>query len=112
MMHQSSLQNIYDLWRREPFPSGSEIGEFDAMHAELAYADAMIAESAIPFITKGQYSAVPQQALRELDDVVVTAKQLMQSETGERAQLAATYRKYAELLLVLWAEIEGAHRGA
>lgn len=112
MMHQSSLQNIYDLWRSEPFPPGSEIDEFDAMHAELAYADSMIAESAIPFVTKGQYSAVPQQALRELDNVVVTARQLMESETGERARLAATYRRYAELLQVLWAEIEGAHGGS
>jgi len=82
------------------------------MHAELAYADAMIAESAIPFVTKGHYTTVPQQALRELDNVVATAGQLMQSETGERAQLAATYRRYAELLQALWAEIESAHGGS
>jgi hypothetical protein len=103
------LLHLYDLWRRQPFPPGSDVEELDAMHAELAYADAMIADSAIPFVTKGHYSPVPQQALDELDHVLVHARQLEQSDTGGRGRLAAKYKEYAELLRAVWTEIEDVH---
>jgi len=105
----SRLQDAYDLWRIEPFPPGSEIDELDSLHAELAYADAMVADSAIPLMTEGRYSRVPDQAVRELDDVVVRASRLQQEQAGEYARLAGAYKKYAELLMAVCKEIEDAH---
>jgi hypothetical protein len=107
MMLPGALQHLYDRWRHQPFPPGSVIDELDLMHAQLAYADAMVADSAIPFVTRGEYSEIPDQAVRELDSVIVSARRLEENEADERAQLATQYREYAELLKALWEAIEG-----
>jgi hypothetical protein len=108
-MHSSKLRRDYDLLLQAPFPSGSAIDELDAMHAELAYADSMIADSAIPFFTGRRYGGVPDQVIRELDHVILAAGKLQESEVHEIARLAASYKKYAELLMTVYQGIENAH---
>jgi hypothetical protein len=108
MMQPAEVQHLYDRWRRQPFPAGSVLDELDLMHVQLAYADSMVADSAIPFVTRGEYSEIPDQPLRELDSVIVRAKRLEENEADERGQLAKQYREYAELLKALWGAIEDA----
>jgi hypothetical protein len=108
-MNSSEFQQDYERWRREPFPQSSQFDELDALHAELAYADAMIADSAIPFVAEGRYSRLPGQVMSELDHLVLTAGRLERSGVAEVAQLAAAYKKYAELLKAVCKGIEDTH---
>jgi hypothetical protein len=92
----------------EPFPAGSDVDELDELHAELAYADALVAEIAIPMARTGiRVGHVPEQVRAELAEVPTRAGRYEQA-SGEVARLAASYRSYAELLCCLIEEIHPA----
>ncbi|HEX4687354.1 MAG TPA: hypothetical protein VH228_11265 [Nocardioides sp.] len=45
-------RTAYDAWRALPFPSGSSVDEVDEAHADLAYWDAMTAETVVPMVER------------------------------------------------------------
>lgn len=106
------LSDAYERWQAQPFPPGSELDELDELHAELGYADAMLAECAIPFVTEGRYTPMPTQALQELDHVIERSRVLESDAVPETARTAAAYRVYAELLKAVCDGVEDAHNGS
>jgi hypothetical protein len=48
-----SENDAYARWRNEPFPSGSTTDEVDEVHGDLAYWDAMVADTVIPIVENG-----------------------------------------------------------
>lgn len=50
-----NFQEAYASWREQTFPSGSSCDALDEIHADLALADAWVAETVIPFIQHGVY---------------------------------------------------------
>jgi hypothetical protein len=92
----------------QPFPAGSHVDELDELHAELAYADAMVADIAIPMAKREiRVGDVPEQVRTELADVQTRARRY-EHAPGDEAELAASYRVYAELLSSLLEEIQSA----
>jgi len=100
-MDRTQLEQECARWRAMPFPEGSVADLLDEIHAKLAYVDAMVAETAIPLLDHGRYTSMPEQAFRELDEVLRDSTALEQDPADEVAQLATSYRKYAESLRVI-----------
>jgi hypothetical protein len=99
MMNRDSFLDAYQRWNETPFPSGSEDDGLDEIHAQLAYADAMVAESAIP-IAKNSYPSgnVPDQVRLELRAALHRVDAYIADPDQAHKLLALTYRHYAELL--------------
>lgn len=105
-MATDKFGQAYTLWREAPFPAGSTDDGLDEVHAHLAYADAMVAEAAIP-IADGRASKgeVPDQVLVELASIEGRASRYMGTADAETARLAVEYQRYAELLLRVVSEL-------
>lgn len=105
-MTRADFMDAYGRWLNMPFPEGSEDDALDEVHAVLAYADAMLAEAAVP-IAKGraEVGQVPDQVVTELNAAMTFAEEYSHSADKVNARLAATYREYAEVLLTVIDEL-------
>lgn len=98
MMNTERFEEAYRRWMAQPFPAGSDVDELDELRSELAYADAMVADTAIPLARTGiRLGDLPEQVRIEVADVQTRARRY-EHVAGKEAQLAASYRAYAELL--------------
>lgn len=98
-MTRESFMSAYERWVDEPFPGGSEDNGLDEIHAQLAYADAMVAEAALPLAKNLLQSGnVPDQVRTELRMAKARTDEYSSSENKEHARLALMYRRYAEVL--------------
>ena len=97
-MDRRELEDACKRWRSTPFPAGSPRDELDELHAQLAYVDAMVAESVIPFMAGRGHSPIPQQASDELVHVIAAAARLAGDPDPETSGPAAAYGEYAGTL--------------
>jgi hypothetical protein len=97
-MDRKDVEEACNRWRATSFPKGSLDDELDELHAQLAYVDAMIADSAIPFLAGSRYDPIPAQASDELEHVLSRASTLAQLSNPEISNTALEYRQYAALL--------------
>lgn len=99
-MKNERFVTAYQRWVSLPFPDGSDDDGLDELHAQLAYADAMVAEAAQP-ISRNPSSRdrVPDQVVSELRNVLARADEYGSSANEAYVRLASTYRIYANALL-------------
>jgi hypothetical protein len=97
--------SAYRRWRDQPFPASSVDDDLDELHKDLAYWDAMVADTIIPAIEHGaRYNPGVldlNHGLAGYREKAVTASQ--QAGPAEAA-LIAQYLAYADLLIVANAE--------
>lgn len=94
----ADFQHAYELWKEQPFPSGSSWDALDEVHADLAVADTWVADTVIPFIEHGVYRPAQVDVIGALEKIRDQAIQLKARGEGEDKRLAEEYAKYAELL--------------
>jgi hypothetical protein len=98
-MNRHSFLSAYQRWVDTPFPSGSEDDGLDEIHAQLAYADAMVADSAVPLAKDLRPSGnVPDQVRVELRAAIARLDGYIAGVDQDLKQLALAYRQFAELL--------------
>jgi hypothetical protein len=106
VMSRDSFLDAYHRWLGSPFPSGSDDDGLDEIHAQLAYADAMVADSAIPLAKDLRPSGnVPDRVRVELRAAMARLDGYIAGADQEIKGLALTYREYAQLLQVVIDEL-------
>lgn len=102
VMDRQTFLAAFERWTNAPFPQGSDDDVLDEIHAQLAYADAMVAEAALPIAnSRALTGEVPHQVRVELRDAVTRSAAYMLGEVEDQARSAASYRDYAEILLAV-----------
>jgi len=96
------FEDAYASWRGTPFPPGSTRDSLDELHADLALADAWIAEGVVPFVERGLYQPAQVSIIEELRKLRTRAADLARASDGGDKDLAASYRDYAGLLLRIY----------
>jgi hypothetical protein len=89
--------------RGEPFPRGADADDLDEFHADLALADAWVAEAVIPLVDRGIYrppSAI--DVLGELQLLRERASRLGLSAEGDHNELIRQYSAYVTLLIEVY----------
>lgn len=94
----TDFHNAYRLWKKQPFPSGSSWDALDEVHADLALADAWVADTVSPFVEHGVYRPAQVDVIATLEKIRQQAIQLGAKGDEEDKMLAEDYAKYAELL--------------
>jgi hypothetical protein len=94
----SDLDDIYESWRSRSFPPGSAVEALDELHADLALADAWVAEYVVPFVEQGQFSRPEVQVITTLHNIRERARDLERSGGAESQELAGEYGGYVDLL--------------
>ncbi len=99
-MASERFTGAYQRWTSMPFPDGSDDDGLDELHAQLAYADAMVAEAAEPIAkNRARSGRVPDQVVLELLSVISRAAEYASSDSEGYVRLASTYSIYADALL-------------
>jgi hypothetical protein len=93
------LEDAYASSRKQPFPPGSNHDAPNELHADLALADAWVADSVIPFVERGLKHPAQVDVIEELRKLRTRAAELGHAGNREDTRLADSYREYAELLL-------------
>jgi hypothetical protein len=96
------FQEVYETWKEQPFPSGSSWDALDEVHADLALADAWVADTVTPFFEHGVYRPAQVDVIGTLEKIRERANKLRATAEGEDERLAGEYGKYAELLKVVY----------
>lgn len=97
-MNRQELEDACKRWRSTTFPAGSTSDELDELHAQLAYIDAMVADTAVPFMAGRRHGRLPEQALEELEHVTAAAARLANDPDLETSRSARAYGEYAKIL--------------
>ncbi|MDX6719622.1 MAG: hypothetical protein QOJ63_1876 [Solirubrobacteraceae bacterium] len=95
----TELPQSYDRWQRQPFPTGSRTDAIDELQADLALADAWVADSLIPFVEDGVYDPARIDVIAELGDLRRRATDLAMSVSADERGLVDDYAGYLDLLL-------------
>jgi hypothetical protein len=85
-------------WRDEPFPRGSSTSEaLDELHADLVLADTWVAETVLPYVTRGAYVPAQIDIAAGLRELQARADRLRCAGSLADRRLADSYRDYALL---------------
>ena len=90
------FEDAYIAWRNQPFPPGSADDSLDELHADLALADAWVADSVIPYVERGIFQPAQLDVIGELGKLRDRAVEL---RPGEDPSLSDAYRDYSDLLV-------------
>ena len=98
-----SETDAYARWRKEPFPTGSstdEVDEVDEVHADLAYWDAMVADTVIPVVENdAAYNSGVLDIEFGLSQLKARTLALHERSSPSDATTLAAYQRYIELLI-------------
>jgi hypothetical protein len=100
----TELPQSYDRWQRQPFPTGSPTDSVDELHADLALADAWVADSVIPFVEAGVHEPARFDVVAELGELRRRATELAASVQPSDRELVDAYAHYLDLLADVYAE--------
>jgi hypothetical protein len=93
-----TFEELYNAWRSEPFPEGSDDDEVDELHADLALADTNVAAVIVPFVEHGRSQAPAIDVMGSLEALRSRASALREAFDDERKVAISAYDKYAETL--------------
>ena len=109
----SQLTESYERWQRQPFPPGSLSDAVDELHADLAGADAWVAESVIPFVEDGIHDPARFDVIAELDALRRRASDLATAVASDERGPVNEYVAYLDLLADVYEDfLASAPRGA
>jgi len=91
-------EKVFFEWLSTPFPQGSENDVLDELHADLAFADSMVASTLMPFIRRGIFEKDPYLDRGELLRIIAESKNF-QSDSTEERKAAEKYARYGQTLL-------------
>ncbi len=94
----TELTESYERWQQQRFPDGSATDAVDELHADLALADAWVADSVIPFVEDGVHQPARIDVLAELGELRRRASDLASSITPDDRELVEVYAAYLDLL--------------
>jgi hypothetical protein len=102
------IDSAYSRWRTASFPAGGVSETIDAAHADLAYWDAMVADTIVPITESG--AAYDSGAL-DLSAGLSAFRQKLSEEANraapDEAAVFADYAQYTELMIAANAEAMG-----
>jgi hypothetical protein len=95
----------YSRWRGLSFPPGSATDQVDELHAELAYWDAMVADTVIPVVADGRpYDPGVLGLGAGLRALAERIAMVLATARGDEAALLRQYADYAQALTAVNAE--------
>lgn len=90
--------DIFEQWLSEPFPRGSENDKLDELHSDLAYVDAMVASTIIPYLKRGVFDEHPYLDRDEICRIVDDSR-AFRTHLPEERERAEQYARYGSVLL-------------
>ena len=98
----AAREDAYARWRRQPFPPGSACDPVDELHADLALADAVVADAVIPFVEDGVYELPLLDVVAELRALGARASELQTTAGPDEGGLVQDYADYLALLSLVF----------
>jgi hypothetical protein len=100
-----SFAKAYQLWTDKPFPSGGHVAPTAYLKADLAYADAKMMDTVIPWVEDGQLpgsDAEIVELLRDLEELRDRAVDVRNHAEGDSVIVAEDLLRHSELMLEVY----------